>query len=192
LRIAAAILALCCVAGEAYAHTPIEGVGGFRGGLLHPILVPAHALSLLALGLLIGGHPRRLLLLAVFAAALAVAAILITSAFAPAEAEAALLASGAVAGLLVAIGRPLPLAVSAVPVLLGGVALLLDSVPALPSVRDTLTELAGTALGATLVLVLVAGNTMEPKRPWLRIGVRVAGSWIAAAIALVLALTYLR
>lgn len=194
MRIAAALLALCCLAGEAQAHTVIEGLGGFRGGLLHPVLVPAHALSLLALGLLIGQQRRRarLILLAAFVAALAVATVLIVRAFAPTDTETAVLASGAVAGLLVAAGRPLPLPMSGLPVLLGGAALQLDSVPAVPSIGETLASLAGTALTATLLMVLVAGNTMEPKRAWLQVGVRVAGSWIAAAIALVLALKHLR
>jgi len=37
------------------AHAPFIGVDGFYGGLLHPLLVPAHAMALLALGLLIAG-----------------------------------------------------------------------------------------------------------------------------------------
>ena len=31
------------------AHAPFVGVEGFYGGLLHPLLVPAHAMALLAL-----------------------------------------------------------------------------------------------------------------------------------------------
>lgn len=191
LRLALAILVLCGIAENGTAHTVIPGVSGFHGGLLHPVLVIEHALSLVALGLLIGQQrgKHRLVLLAAFVAALALATVLVARAYAPAQTETALLAVGAAAGLLVAAGRPLPLAVGAIPVVLGGVAMLLDSVPSVPSVRDTLLSLFGSALAACAVLVLVAGNTMEPKRPWLRVGVRVAGSWIAAAIALMLALT---
>ena len=41
-------------AQPALAHPPPLGIGGFAGGLLHPLFVPAHLLAVLALGLLIG------------------------------------------------------------------------------------------------------------------------------------------
>ena len=41
-------------AQPALAHPPPLGIGGFAGGLLHPLFVPAHAMAVLALGLLIG------------------------------------------------------------------------------------------------------------------------------------------
>lgn len=190
MRIALAILGLSLAAGDASAHTVIPGVSGFPGGMLHPVLVATHAISLVAFGLMIGQQRRthRFVLLALFVAALAVATGLVMQAFAPSQAELVLLGCGALAALLVAVGRPLPLVVAGVPVAIGGAALLMDSVPPVPSVRETLLSLAGTALTACIVLVMVTGNTMEPKRPWLRIAVRVAGSWCAAAIALILAL----
>ena len=40
--------------GLAVAHSPMQGIGNFYGGILHPILVPSHLLALLSLGLLIG------------------------------------------------------------------------------------------------------------------------------------------
>src|SRR5262245_62430879 len=64
---------LCCVAlvsaflaatSPASAHAVIPGVGGFAGGLVHPLLVPAHLIALLVLGLFIGHQaPRHRLLL---------------------------------------------------------------------------------------------------------------------------------
>jgi hydrogenase/urease accessory protein HupE len=35
----------------ALAHSPIMGIGGVLGGILHALLIPEHGLSLLALGL---------------------------------------------------------------------------------------------------------------------------------------------
>ena len=66
---AGSIIAFLISAAPAQAHVPIEGVGGFYGGLLHPILVPAHALALLALGIFIGRrkHGRGIAVL-IFAA----------------------------------------------------------------------------------------------------------------------------
>ena len=49
-----AAAALVLSAQPALAHPPPLGIGGFPGGLLHPLFVPAHALAVLALGLLIG------------------------------------------------------------------------------------------------------------------------------------------
>ena len=40
--------------GVALAHGPMPGVGSFYGGLLHPVMVPSHLITLVALGLLIG------------------------------------------------------------------------------------------------------------------------------------------
>src|SRR5258708_21289869 len=56
----------------ASAHT-IEGLSGFYGGLLHPVLTPTHGLALLGLGLLIGQQPadKRRLPQMLFALALA-------------------------------------------------------------------------------------------------------------------------
>lgn len=193
-RAALASILIACAPGPACAHTIVAGLEGFQGGVLHPLLVPVHAASLLAFGLLIGQQrrPHRLALLAGFAGVLVLATVLIVRAVSADWAGTALLASGGAAGLLVAGGRPLPLTVAGIPVLAGGIALQLDSVPAVPSVRETLLSLLGTALAAVLALVLVAGGTLEPKRPWLRAGVRIAGSWIASAVALVLALRLAR
>ena len=38
----------------AFAHSPIMGIGGVLGGVLHALLIPEHGLSLLALGLVLG------------------------------------------------------------------------------------------------------------------------------------------
>jgi hypothetical protein len=99
-----------------------------------------------------------------------------------------LLASGGLGGLLVALGRPIPIALTGSLIAIAGLALELDSVPAIISRQDTLLALTGTALGAWLALMFVAGNTLEPKREWQRIGVRILGSWAAASILLVLTL----
>jgi urease accessory protein len=187
-RLGAAFAALCL--DTAHAHAVVESLNRFQSGLLHPLLEPAHALSLLALGLMVGQQraPHRGRLMFAFGAALIAAILVVVSAFAVSEARAVLLASGGLAGLIVAIGRPLPIAVTGVLIVVAGLALELDAVPAIISMRDTLFALAGTALGAWLVLMLVARTTLEPKREWQRIGVRVVGSWTAASIILVLTL----
>jgi urease accessory protein len=180
------------LADPASAHSVIEGLNSFQGGLLHPVLEPAHALSLVTLGLMVGqqraGH--RTPLMFAFAGALLAAILLVVSAFAVTEAGTVLLACGGLAGLFVALARPLPIAVTIALIVVAGVALELDSVPAIISMQETLLALIGTALGAWLALMFVAGNTLEPKHEWQRIGVRVLGSWAAASVILVLTLKF--
>ena len=58
-RISAVVVLLWVGAESARAEAPMGGIEGFYGGLLRPILVPAHALGLLALGLFIGQQDSR-------------------------------------------------------------------------------------------------------------------------------------
>jgi urease accessory protein len=182
------------VAQPALAHTPIEGVGGFYGGMLHPLLVPAHIMALLGLGLLIGQQaPRcRPVLLALFAAALTAGVAAIVGALAAENADVAVLATAVASGALVALARPLPLLLSAAPALVLGAALAFDSVPQDISMRSTLLALAGTAATAFIIAMLIADATGALRRDWQRIGVRVLGSWTAASAVLVLALRLTR
>jgi urease accessory protein len=177
---------------SASAHPVIQGVTGFPGGLLHPVLEPAHALSLVALGLMVGQQrgPHRTPLMFAFAGALLAAILLVVFAFAVTKAGTVLLACGGLAGLLVALARPMPIALTGGLIVVAGVALGLDSVPAIISVQDTLLALAGTAFGAWLLLLLVAVSTRNPTHDWQRIGVRVLGSWAAASVILVLTLKF--
>jgi urease accessory protein len=185
-----ALAALLAVATPAHAHDAVRGIGGFQGGLLHPFLVPAHALALVSLGLMMSrAAPRhRAGLLAVFAGSLVVGVILIVAAFAVFYAAYAVLGVAAVAGLLVAVGRPLPALASGPLTAISGLAIELDSVPQEISMLATFLALVGTLIGAVLIVAVVAELAARLRRDWQRIGVRVVGSWIAAVAILVLAL----
>ena len=99
-----------------------------------------------------------------------------------------LLACALATGLLVAAARPLPRTAAAA--LAGLVALLLglDSAPEASGTRAQVIALAGVAVGAHLLLLNVVALTSYARRPWLKVGVRVLGSWSAASALLVLAL----
>jgi urease accessory protein len=190
-----ALLLLAIVDPEpALAHAPISGLSGFSGGLLHPALVPAHGLGLFGLGLLIGGREarERLMLLIVFVAALTVAVGAIVAAFAFEDAGTVVLAAASVAGILVAVAWPVPRFVITGLAVLMAAALMLDSVPETISMRETLVELAGTAIGGGLILAIVFTLAAAAKRPWQRIGVRILASWTAAAAIFGLALQFAR
>jgi urease accessory protein len=187
-------IALLLLAGPACAHTIIEGFPGWQGGLLHPLVVPPHAISLTGLALLAGQQRRaqRWSLIAIFALAFGAAVFLVTRAMSSDNAVLYVLAGGAACGLLVALGRPLPILPAAALAAATGAAVAFDSVPALNSVGETLAALFATGSSAALALALIAWLTSRLRHGWLRIGVRIAGSWIAASTILVLALRLAR
>lgn len=193
MRRAGAVIAALIAAPPAQAHVVVEGVSGFPGGLLHPLLVPAHALLLVTVGLLAGAQARgqRRMLVPLFPLALIGAVMLVVAAVA-ADSQTTILWLTAINGILLALARPLPLIVSAVLIAAGGVALMLDSVPALLSVRDTLLALGGTLSGALMLFVLFAAMSARLHHPGLIVARRIVGSWAAASALLVLALRLAR
>lgn len=190
-RAVAIAAALFAATGPAHAHIVIEGVDGFRGGLLHPLLVPAHGLLLLTLSLLAGQQPapQRRILLPLFPLSLIAAVVLIAAAFAI-ETQNVILWLCVINGLLLAIAWPLPLIVPAVLIVAGALALMLDSVPALLSAQETLSALSGTAFSALALFVLLTAVSALATRPWQMTGRRIIGSWATASAILVLALRF--
>jgi urease accessory protein len=168
-------------------------LGALAGGFLNPLTVPAHLLTLVGLGLLVGRQPRGGAAAALaFIAGLAIGLTAIAFGAGLTPALDILLVSNAIVGGLLAAGMTLPRAVSAGIAAVCGVALGLDSPPQVISLRDATTALVGTAIGASGGLALVILAASHLRRDWQRIGVRIAGSWIAASAALVLALRFSR
>jgi urease accessory protein len=174
------------LATPAQAHE-VFGIGGIPGGLLHPLLVPSHVLALVALSLLIGQQAqRRAVLVALFALGMIAGLIVIVSAFATDRANDAVLTVAAVAGLVVALARPLWLA-AAVLAAAAGIAIELDSVPQEISMMATFLALVATIISAVLAVLVLSALAASCRRHWQRVGMRVAGSWIAAIAILTLA-----
>jgi hydrogenase/urease accessory protein HupE len=172
-------------------------MSAFVGGLLHPLAVPAHALALLALGLLIGQQRAARLVVPVAAFATGLAAGLAALAFGVGQTSAAnvLLVAAAVSGLLVALARPLPVLAGAPLAAIVGVAAGLDSPPNVISISAATMMLIGTGVGATVafvVVVLCARHAADARHIAPRTGVRILGSWAAASAVLVLALRFAR
>ncbi len=175
---------------DALAHTIIPGVSGFEGGLLHPILVPSHAMSIVALALLLAPQPagERHAAIATFMAALAGAVAMVTLAFQTDRAEIALLACAAISGLLAAWRARLPILAALFVAAVTAFALQFDSVPAVISVRETLLTLAGAALAALIGLWGITALAARATHTWQMLAIRISGSWIAAAALLLIAL----
>jgi urease accessory protein len=177
--------------GGASAHPIVEGLPGFPGGLLHPLLVPTHVLTLIAFALVAAQQARRhrSVLTAAFLAASATSIGLISLAFAEDRAGNVLLGCTILASVTVAFGRSLPLLVTLPFFVVAALALMFDSVPASVSIRDTLLALVGTAFSSFVITALLGSLAAMAWRPWQRIAIRISGSWIAAIAALVLALS---
>jgi hypothetical protein len=185
----ALILCLVVPATPAFAHSPIMGIGGVLGGVLHALLVPEHGLSLVALGLVLGRQEPATRHSAMLVYTVALACGLIAAAFAIGEALAAdilLLATGIMGVLIAAAWMPaflgLPLAAIA------GLMVALDSRPEATSMDEVARMLIGSGIGAAVALAIVAEGSVFLKGDTRFIVARVAGSWIAAIAILVLSL----
>jgi urease accessory protein len=187
---AALILVALTAADVAFAHAPMgEGVSG---GLLHPYLVPAHAMSLVALGLFIGQQRDQGIPLLAFAAALIAGLVALTFAIGETPAAELLLGNTMLVGMLLVAARTPPKPLVWIIAAVTGVAIALDSPPETISVQEADLMLLGTGLGALSALGAVVGGAGYLTRPWQCLGVRIVGSWIAASAILVLALTLVR
>jgi hypothetical protein len=189
-RIAIALVpVLLSTTMPALAHSPIMGIGGVTGGILHALLIPEHGLGLLALGLVLGllERPARRIGFVVFAAPLLCG--LVAAGFAVGEALAAdiLLAATGILGLLVVtMWTPIALAWGAAAVV--GLTIALDSRPEVTSNMEAIPMLVGSGIGAMLALVIVAEVSFLLRSNAQRIVARVMGSWITAIAILVLSL----
>ena len=178
---------LCC--GHAAAHSPVPGIGHFYNGALHPYTTPAHLIALLALGLLLGQRGLKTSSTALVALLFALALGLgLSTPLGHPDTDTALLALAAATGLAVvcalALTRwPLVFLAATLGLLLG-----LGSGPEALAGGARWGTMFGTLVGAAFCTAYVAPLVAMVQKPALRIGVRVAGSWLAASALLVLAL----
>lgn len=188
--------ALALAPGLAWAHSPIEGLGIFFNGILHPLFVPTQLLLVLALGLLLGQHGLKdkvLVVLAYLAGLLAGLALAANGQVlrSPAFQEGTLLVLGLQVALLVVIALPQPRWLLGGIALAAGVLLGLDSAQADLTGRARFTALFGSGVSLYLLLLYPAALAESAAgHRWLAIGVRILGSWISAATLLVLALQF--
>lgn len=188
------------LAGPAAAHGSVAGHDGLVAGLLHPLTEPAQLVALVALGLALGQRGLQqakpaLAALVLAAVGGAVLAALGLGGAGPVPSEpvlaVALLALALLLGLGVALARPLPPAALAAAAVLVALGCVFGSVPEGEG-RAVALGLAGSAIGIVWWTVDVAAIVFELRRPWLRTGVRVVGSWAAAASLIVLTFSWVQ
>lgn len=184
-------VALAALPLPAAAHTTIEGIDAVYGGLLHPYFVPGHILALVALSLLVGGMNWRCWRIAVPAYLVALLSGLGLGAadVMPWEPALVLLLLAMLCGAGAAVKVPMNMALAVVPAVLIGLVIGLDSVPEDLSAGVPWSVLGATAIGAGVFPTYVAALLIRFRREWLILGARIAGSWVIAVSAMVLALT---
>jgi hydrogenase/urease accessory protein HupE len=190
IRLAAAACALVAMMGPARAHVVIQGIGGFFGGFLHPILNPVHALGLIGLGLFVGHQKNETFAILVFAVSVAIGLLAIALGTGATPAETILSAITLIIGLLLAMAWSPPKLIAAILVGTSGLALGLDSPPQAITIAEGNLMLAGTEVGACLAIVVIAMCSKAATYRIARLGVRILGSWIAAIAMLVLAMAF--
>jgi urease accessory protein len=175
------------------AHPPPLGLTGFTGGALHPLFVIDHVMAVLATGLLMGREPRWGLMPVIgFVLGIAAGIAVMVSGAVPLYANEIILGIALVSGVLVALAWPLSVRIGIALAGVLGIAIALDSPPEALSISEANRTLAGTAFGATVFLIAVWQAARCARPMWARIAVRAAGSWIAAAAILALALRFVR
>ena len=193
-RAAALALALCLPASPALAHGTLQA-GEFYSGFVQPVFHPESLLALLALLLWstqLGEPDAYRVPFAGCAAALAGAA----SAWLGSELAAVTwVERGATLGiaLLVAARRPLPgPAALALAVAVGFAAGHEALAPELAALKRPWLFALGFAAALVVLWGYLASLVQRFGAPWLRLGVRIAGSWIATVTLLVSALALRR
>ncbi|WP_054006532.1 HupE/UreJ family protein [Cypionkella psychrotolerans] len=190
LRVGVVLLALTPQA--AAAHGTLAGGGGFYAGIEHPFLAWEHTILLIGLGLLLGRLGRMRARLPLCGLLIGLGAGLI---FGPAlgfpGSGVSILLLAMLAGAIVVLMLPVPMLLLAVLMLMGGVAVGLDTgVPPPPDM--TAIELYAPYLGVVVGVFLIVLNVMAlaslATRPPYTIAVRMVGSWIIAIAMMVLAL----
>lgn len=187
----AVTVSLACACGAASAHSPVAGIGDFYSGMLHPVLVPAHLLAIVAMGLWLGqrwpanGEAWAAMMLAL-PVGMAVSALT-----GERSAEGIVLGLAMWPAAATAANRAGPRGVQLVIAALLGAMLGADSMPDGLSGKPLVLSLSGTWLSVLLLLAALVVVGEFATRPWMRIGLRAIASWVVAAALLVLALSWL-
>jgi len=176
----------------ALAHSPIKGIGNFLNGMLHPLLVPAQVLVILAMGLWYGQHQPAENKASVLVFLFATIAGLVVSYFSIVnDVSLLLLIAATVIGLIIISSITLP------PVFTIILGLFVGFIVGLDSAQETLTDKAkilslfGSGVGIYfLLLYAMAISETLSVRHWQIIAVRIMASWLSASAMMVLALSF--
>ena len=185
-------MALCSVAlpASAQAHSAAAGVGDFWNGALHPVTTPTHVLILLGLGMLCGRQiPLRLKMpVLVFILVSAVSLALTATGWFAVVYPPILIAVVLALGVMLALDWDPPQSVLVAIFASTALVLGMDSTVENGSPSIIAKTLLGTWMSlAVLVVDVPIYISLGHELRWLRIAIRIAGSWITAVALMMLA-----
>ena len=156
----------CCYRTRRRRHAPIEGIEGFYIGLVHPLTSPAQVLTLVALGLVFGQRwPHHVGIAPALFAGGCFGGIVLGQTGVPFEtAETILLALALLAGALAALWPSSPVAPGLLAAGCAGLLIGLASTPDPGPFSFTAITLAGSFVGATVLLLYSAGGSERSMR----------------------------
>ena len=198
LRASSAIalaFAICLLPSSAVAHSPVPGIAGFYTGVLHPLSTPGQLLSLLSLGLMLGFRwPQWFGWAALaFAVSCLLGICLGQLGFVPNWSELVLLVLAALAAALAALYPSGYFVAFLVFSSVCGFLIGVLSTPDPGPLNDTIITLAGSFVGANIVLIYASGGigSLQERftQQWMHVGLRVVAAWIAAISVLAALLT---
>ncbi|MCP5542794.1 MAG: hypothetical protein H7A49_02680 [Akkermansiaceae bacterium] len=171
-------------------HIAVKGLGSLGNGALHPFVTPPHVIGIIALGLLFGQRiPFRLKKPMAALALGSAAGLLATLSGWPGSVPPALIlgCALAIAGWTT-LDRTAPVAALVAAGALAGSLIGLDSAPEAADPMGISQSMVGTWLGINAAVgYLALCISYSKNRPWARIAIRIAASWIIAITLLVLA-----
>ena len=181
-RLIAILAAACLFPAQAEAHLMNTGFGRFYDGLAHPLVTPEDLLPVVAVALLAGlggarsGRFSLFVLPAAWLAGMAAGRVAAPHAAAPWVIPALTITLGA----LVAADRKLPVSVIAGGAIVLGLVHGVQNGAGLAPTNSGITGVLGVMCTIFVLAALISGAVVSLRKPWTRIVVRVAGSWIAA------------
>lgn len=177
------------IPGTAAAHA-FPNVGDFYAGMLHPITSLDAILPLLALGAMAGqqGREPAIRVLAVLPLTLLGGVVAGSTMRGAPDLAPVLLGTLVVIGILVAGGWTLPVPLALGLAAVAGLFIGIANGTELAAGESVWRFALGVALAGLLAVAYVVGGIRRLSAPWTHIGVRVAGSWLAATGLMVLAL----
>jgi urease accessory protein len=191
------LLLLCLFAfpATAYAHSPVKGIGDFYSGLLHPLTTPSHVLIIVAIGLL-AGRRRPFYLktpMIVFSTFSGAALIIGTVGGIKAIHPAVMVGIALCAAIPLALDKDPSTTLFCALVAVAAVAMGLDSAVESKSTAAVVKTLLGNWTSLVVLVCDVAIYvSLGGEAKWLKVALRIAGSWIIAISLLVLAFSFRR
>lgn len=176
------LLVLLALPTGAQAHLVNSGLGPFYDGILHLLLSPGDLLGLIALALLAGlrGHRAGRLTALVMPGAWLLSGLVALRLDVAFDLPWLVMIALVVLGGLVAGDVSLPPPAVAFLAVMLGILLGLMNGSALAAIEAGPMSLFGIAASVLVLALLTSAAVVSLRRPWARIVVRVAGSWIAA------------